>query len=214
LELTRVGVSEGNAGRTLQALRFLNLIDEEGRRTTTFERLRRATTGEYPEVLGEIVKAAYHAVFQILYPAEASDMEIQDAFRHYQPQAQRTRMVPLFTGLCREAGLIPGGPVETRKRTPTTRRASNPVKPMTTPLALLPSSLDESPDRGDEEATTSVLIPTYAPVPPSKPEYVLLEGLLRQLPKDGQWTSQHRERWLNALTANVDLLIEVTDGGD
>src|SRR5579871_3246489 len=58
-EITRVGVSEGNAPRTLQALRFLKLVDEDGHRTQTFDRLGRVPTSEYAEVLGEIIKEAY-----------------------------------------------------------------------------------------------------------------------------------------------------------
>jgi len=89
---------------------------EEGHRTQTFDRLGRVSTSEYAEVFGEIIKEAYSDVFTIIDPAEATDIEINDAFRYYQPQAQRGRMITLFRGLCQEVGLINGGPPETRKR--------------------------------------------------------------------------------------------------
>src|SRR5260370_3191600 len=128
-EITRVSVSEGNASRTLQGLKFLKVVDEEGFRTQTFDRLGRVPTSEYAEVFGEIIKEAYGDVFTIVDPAEATDIEINDAFRYYQPQAQRGRMVTLFRGLCQEVGLVAGGPPETRKRARTVMAALNPPPP-------------------------------------------------------------------------------------
>src|SRR5258707_12403866 len=87
-ELVRVGVSEGNATRTLAALKFLDLVNIEGKRTENFERLRRASSAEYPELLADILRDAYGDAFQIIDPASASDIDINDAFRHYRPQAQ------------------------------------------------------------------------------------------------------------------------------
>src|SRR5581483_7211472 len=107
-ELTRVGVSEGNARRTLTALRFLDLVDGDGQVTPRFESLRRATSEEYPGLLAEVVKDAYEEVFKFIDPTTATDVQVHDAFRHYHPPAQRTRMVGLFVGLCKEAGLIAG----------------------------------------------------------------------------------------------------------
>ena len=113
-ELERTGVPEGNAPRTLATLRGLGLIGEDGFHTPACERLGKATTTDYPGVLAEIVRAAYAPVFTLVDPSVDSEIAIQDAFRHYKPQAQRSRMVALFIGLCREAGIVAGGP-PTRK---------------------------------------------------------------------------------------------------
>src|SRR5215208_6240642 len=68
-EITRVGVSEGNAPRTLAALKFLGLI-EDGKLSQKFSMLNKATTEEYPNVLGDIVRDAYSDIFSILNPTK------------------------------------------------------------------------------------------------------------------------------------------------
>src|SRR6266496_3035362 len=166
-EITRVGVSEGNASRTLQALKFLKLVDEEGYRTQTFDRLGRVPTSEYAEVFGEIIKEAYGDVFTIVDPAEATDIEINDAFRYYHPQAQRGRMVTLFRGLCQEVGLVAGGPPETRKRT----RASM--------ASHIGNSRKPQIETSHTPEITEMLNGNSSGI---GPEYALLQGLLQQLP--------------------------------
>ena len=79
--LEQVGVPASMAPRTMQALRFLGLVDEGGNRLEGFEQLRRAKTDEYPGVLAEMVRAAYLPVFTIVDPATDSDTAIADAFR-------------------------------------------------------------------------------------------------------------------------------------
>ena len=43
------------------------------------------------------------------------------------------------------------------------------------------------------------------------PNYYLISVLLQQLPKDGKWTQKQRDRWMQAMAANIDLLLEVSD---
>jgi hypothetical protein len=71
-ELPRLSVPEGNARRTMRALRFLVLIDDDGRCTPEFTRLCRASTGEYPQILAEILRAAYRDVFTIVDPTNTN----------------------------------------------------------------------------------------------------------------------------------------------
>lgn len=199
-EITRVGVSEGNASRTLQALKFLKLVDEDGYRSQMFDRLGRVPTSEYAEVFGEIIKEAYRDVFTIVDPAEATDIEINDAFRHYQPQAQRGRMVTLFIALCQEVGLVAGGPPATRKRT----RAALTGKPS---VASYPVNLRKPQIETSHTLETTGSLngnPTG-----TGPQYTLLQGLLQQLPSNQKWTQERRDRWLQAFTANIDLLIDI-----
>jgi len=203
-EITRVGVSEGNASRTLQALKFLKLVDEEGHRTQTFDRLGRVPTSEYAEVFGEIIKEAYRDVFTIVDPAEATDVEINDAFRYYHPQAQRGRMVTLFRGLCQEVGLVAGGPPETRKRT----RSVKADKPLTA---------SHSANLRRPQIETSNTLETIGTLNGNSAgvgqEYALLQGLLQQLPSNKKWTQERRDRWLQAFTASVDFLIDIESEG-
>lgn len=207
--ITTVGVAEGNASRTIQALRFLDLIDEEGYLTENFKALRNASSDDYPTQLGNILKEAYSHVFMVLDPATANDEQLENAFRYYEPRAQRQRMISLFKGLCREAQLITGSS-ETPRRTRSTTASKSGV-----------SSSNGRKPLGTERPTPQA-VPNSTPLP-SQPnpatasgisqEYALLLNLLQQLPKgeEKQWTSARRERWIQAVTANVDLLIEVED---
>jgi hypothetical protein len=104
--LTLLGVPDGNAPRTLQALKLLRLVAEDGALEPAAERLRKATTDEYPQLLAEIVQEAYAPVFGLIDPETATEVRISDAFRQYEPQAQRDRMVNLFMALAQEAGLM------------------------------------------------------------------------------------------------------------
>ncbi len=145
----------------------------------------------------------------VLDPATASDEQLQNAFRYYEPRAQRQRMISLFKGLCREAQLITGSsevPKRTRSATigKSSTSSSNGRKPAVT------------------EHSAPQAVPDFASVPSQannhyqsgiSQEYTLLFNLLQQLPKgeEKQWTSARREKWLQAVTASVDLLIEIED---
>ncbi len=209
-ELTRIGVSEGNTHRTLRALRFLGLVDDDGRRTASFDRLGRATTHEYPELLGEVVRKAYKKVFEAVDPATATDIELHNAFRGIEPRGQRDRMVALFQGLCREAEIISGGPPEfVQRKRPTPIRPPQPRRQEPEPR----SEATERPTNGATSSAQEAFRPFFAPAPPPKPtvDYSVLDALLRQLPADGRWTQGRRDRWLKAVEVNLDLLIEVVD---
>lgn len=195
-ELPRLGVPEGNVTRTLAALRFLGLIDDENRRTEIFNRLGRASTGEYPEILAEILKAAYSPVFGIVDPAEATDIQLNDAFRSFAPQAQRNRMIVLFTGLCQEAGIRTGGPPEERTR------AKNPRGERNTP----PQNGRHRPPVTQSNGSRS-----SGPLNGTKSRYYVIHALVDSLPSSGEWTEGEYDLWLAALEANVRYLIRVVD---
>jgi len=165
-----------------------------------FDRLGRVPTNEYAEVFGEIIKEAYKDVFIIIDPADANDIEINDAFRYYQPQAQRGRMVTLFRGLCQEAELIAGGPPETRKRI----KAVKEVKP-----SLVSHAGNSRKSQIETSYTPEFTKTLNGNSSDIRSEYALLQGLLQQLPSDKKWSQGRRERWLQAFTASVDLLIDV-----
>jgi len=196
-ELTSIGIPAGNVPRTLAALRFLGLLDNEGQREPAFERLRRATSEEYPAVLAEILRSAYAPVFTIVDPAQDDEVAVQDAFRQYEPQAQRGRMVTLFLSLCREAGLLPQGMVERaiprqREHAATRRR-----------------TISSAPRRSGPPTPTQQ--EETSPAELSGPDFRLVAAVMQQLPKDGKWTRARREKWIQAVTASVDLLVEITE---
>lgn len=194
--LEQVGVPISMAPRTLQALRFLGLIDEGGNRLPSFDNLQRAKTDEYPGQLAEIVRAAYLPVFTIVDPAVDSDTAIADAFRGYEPRAQRDKMIALFRGLCMEASIMGqrpraaggapkrqvGGALSIRSRASTPKRAEG-------------RRVDQDEPRGDDGAIDSRV----------------LTALIQQLPKDRRWTTVRRERWFAMFESAVDFVVEVDD---
>jgi uncharacterized protein DUF5343 len=102
--LTRVGVSESLAPRTLQALKLLDLVDDDGTVTTTFEGLRTAPEAEYRDRFAEFLRGAYPEIFHFRDPATDERTAIRDAFRSYRPTGMQERMVNLFLGLAEYAG--------------------------------------------------------------------------------------------------------------
>ena len=191
-ELERIGVPPGNAARTLAAIRFLGLVDEDGHRTEAFERLGRAATSDYSAVLAEIVREAYRPIFTVVDPAKDTDIDLSDAFRHFNPQAQRDRMISLFLGLCREALIVEGGPPERRPR-----RQRQVVQPTGIPSQeqVGQPSIRQDPSTRDDDGA----------------DYRLIAALMQQLPRDGKWTKRQLEKWLVAVRATVELVTEVEE---
>ena len=126
------GIPEAMAYRVVQALRFLNLIHEDGRPTDMFKALAASTDTQYRELLEKVVREAYRNMFDVIDPGQDPQARIIDAFRRYQPRSQTTRMVMLFLGLCREAGI----PVLDMPRE---RRMKEPKLGRPKPLAQKPS---------------------------------------------------------------------------
>ncbi len=206
--IATIGVAEGNTSRTIQALRFLDLLDEEGYLTPNFKALGNAPSHEYPVLLEQTLRDAYKHVFMALDPANASDKQFEDAFRYYQPRTQRQRMIMLFKGLCREAGIIAGGAPDASPR------------PRTNSSKLTASSGTKKP-QPQPKNETPLQQEIHQIHPPAMnqaitdQELTLLQGVINQLPvKTKRWTQARREKWLQAIQANVDLLIDIVDAED
>jgi uncharacterized protein DUF5343 len=190
-EIQRVGVSEGNTSRTLAALKFLGLTEND-RPTDKFTMLNKATTEEYPKVLGDIIRDAYSDIFAILNPKTATEVQIIDAFRGKEPDKQRARMVQLFTGLCQEAGIMEGKPtvVAGRKYAPPSSTSSN--------------GSDKKRQQQDPIQN-----------PPKNPDYwdIKFSPYLEDLPPSEKrvWKKSKRDKWITAVTAMLDYLIDIED---
>ena len=130
--LARSGISESLIPRTLQALQALDLIDEQGNRTTTLEGIQLAPEAEFRAVLSDWLKNAYADVLQYLDPATATEADVRDAFRKYNPIGQQPRMITLFQGLMTASGMMTGD------------RAAQPRRPRSASTPSLKSSAQGS----------------------------------------------------------------------
>lgn len=198
--LQQVSVSSGNASRTLQALKFLGLVDEEGYITDSFKRLRSVNTKEYPSTLAEMLHSKYKQVFNVVDPAQDDMTDIEDAFRGSKPEGQRQRMVTLFLGLCSESEIVsedkaPKMQPQSRQQRPSKRATSqqNQKKPSS-------SRKTQPTEEPKEQETREKAV-----------EYPVVQGIVEQLPKDGVWTQKRRDLWVQAMVSTVDLAVEVRE---
>jgi hypothetical protein len=122
------GVPDRAHNRVATALRFLGLIDEGRRPTDTLRALAAAREEEYRDLLSAAIRSAYQEDFDRVDPAEDTHAQIVDAFKPYEPRSQHDRMVMLFLGLCREAGIpVSEAPRERRMKRPAGTRAPRPA---------------------------------------------------------------------------------------
>ncbi len=198
--LETISISPGNISRTLQALRFLRLMEDDGSHSEIFNRLSQAgeADGEYRELLGEIIRNAYHQVFAIVDPAQDNDVAIHDAFRQFQPEAQRARMVTFFLGMCEQAGIIARRGRERRAEGNQRPRVAGQRRPRRQPVQAQVPAAEQQPAVVRQAANEDT-------------EYRLIFAVIQQLPTQRQWTASRRQRWLSAVEAAVDLMVDVVE---
>ena len=126
--LERLSVPATITPRTMQALKLLDLLNEDGSASEALIQFKQAPTETHKEVLAQTLRAAYAPIFAITGPdlSEISTERVEDAFRHYTPDTLRPRMVNLFLGLAEYVGIIPEGRAPARKPGPKTGRSPQP----------------------------------------------------------------------------------------
>jgi hypothetical protein len=192
--LMKAGISDSLAPRTLQAMKLLDLIDEDGNPTQEFVDLSKAKSDEYEARLAAVIRAAYAEVFSFVDPATDPMVRIEDAFRDYKPKSQRGRMVSLFLGLCREAGI----PVKSAKKS---QEGGGERPPRPRPVRAAPRQVGRRAAAPQSRLAPAAATLASGAVPPA------ILGLLSQLPEPGgAWTPQQRRQFLAAFTAILDLL--------
>jgi hypothetical protein len=188
--LGRAGVSDSLIPRTLIAMQTLDLIDENGQPTSTFESIRLAPEAEYKQRLEEWLNSAYADVILFVNPGTDDEVKVRDAFRSYQPISQQPRMVSLFLGLYEAAGIAPeksSQPRTARSTTPRPRAASvSPAAKINHRKTLTNSG---SPD---------------IPAP--------LAGLLASLPQDANgWSKVQRDKFVTTFGAVLDFCFPIIE---
>ncbi len=199
--LETISIPTGNVSRTLQALNFLGLMDEDGTQTEQFNRLAQAgeTGNEYQSVLGETVRKSYERVFAIVDPAQDDEIAIRDAFRQFEPESQRARMVALFLGLCEQAGIVPP---KTKQQTTDDKKTSRTPAQRTRSRSTQKATRQPSNNANDVSPRRNV---------DEDAEYRLVFAVMQQLPSDRQWSAERRQKWLAAVEAAVDLMVDVVE---
>jgi len=186
--LVRGGVAETIVPRVLQGLQTLDLIDEAGQPTPTFEGLRKAPEAEYRARMVEWLNSAYADALQFVDPATADETQVRDAFRNYIPTGQQARMVSLFRGLYAAAGVGPERPAQQAR--PHTRVA---------PRARGAVSRSGAGSRSSSHVTPNT--------PPGIPEP--LTGLLARLPTERGWTQEDRDKFLKTFGTVLDFCFPI-----
>jgi hypothetical protein len=189
--LARAGVSDSLIPRTMQALETLELVSNEGKPTETLEALRRAAEPEFKNQLAAWIKAVYADVLSFV---DAGDDEtaIRDAFRPFNPVGQQPRMVSLFMGLCRAAGMRNDDQSNASARPRARKPGISSVGTVMRGGVIVRAKSKER------------LTPDGIPAP--------IAGLLTKLPPDqGEWTKAERDKFLTTFGAVLDFCFAVVE---
>jgi Family of unknown function (DUF5343) len=160
--LRMAGVSEGAMTRVVYALRFLRLTEPTGRPTDRLRAIARAPEEEWRDLLAGVVREAYAADFARLDPGQDTQPRIVSAFKRYEPRSQTERMVMLFLGLCRAAGIpVLDAPRDRQMQAPNrvTVRPSTARGQATAPPARARASAPQSPSQLEQPIVPHVLDP-------------------------------------------------------
>ncbi|MGH7116913.1 MAG: DUF5343 domain-containing protein [Stellaceae bacterium] len=190
--LARAGISASLIPRTLQAVQALGLIDENGTPSATLEGVRLAPEAEYKQRIADWLRAAYADALQFVNPAMATESQIRDAFRNYNPIGQQDRMVMLFTGLFREAGLGPE------------RQRTGSAKPAATRTTTRPKAPPGSRGSSAPPANGGIDDGKQLPTP--------IAGLLSSSPANGTgWSRTTRNSFIKTFEAVLDFCIPIVE---
>jgi Family of unknown function (DUF5343) len=99
------GIPEAVFGRITEAVRFLGLVNEDQTPSDLLRSITAAPDEEYRDLLATAVRTAYRDDFTQVDPGQDSQAQVVGQFQRYEPRSQVARMVMLFLGLCREAGI-------------------------------------------------------------------------------------------------------------
>jgi hypothetical protein len=137
-----VGIGPAVFGRVRQAMWFLNLTRPDNTPTDNLRAISKAPEQEYRQLLESMVREAYAEDFLAIDPSQDSQLQVFDRFRRYEPRSQTNRMVMLFLGLCREAGIpVKDAPRERKMQTPAAARSKQPkstvIRPTTAKVGIV-----------------------------------------------------------------------------
>lgn len=196
--LARAGVSDSLIPRTLQAMKTLDLLTDDGRPSKVFEGIRLAPSAEYQQRMAEWLKSAYADALNFVDPTTDDEVTIRDAFRKYTPTGQQPRMVSLFIGLFTAAGVMQQRQKASSSQSPTKHRQVISKSGRMLPVKLVRSRNEQNTDIRQVPALPK------SEVPPA------LAGLLATLPMEsGVWTQERRDKFVATFSAVLDYTFSI-----
>jgi hypothetical protein len=106
-KLQQIGVTESLAPRTMYTLEALGFYDGNGNITPEFDALKRVPEHDFRPRLAALLREAYAPILEVLDPATATQTDVENAFRGFEPTGQIPRMVQLFMGLMAYGEVMP-----------------------------------------------------------------------------------------------------------
>jgi len=178
----------------MPALVTLELIDEQGQPTETFQKIRTIPEADYKATLAAWLRSVYADIFSFVDPANDEQVRVRDAFRSYVPHGQQDRMVALFLALCAEAGIVS----ETKKSEPRTAARKQPSAPRA--AARTPRERAGTPTNRKNESGAF----NDGSLPPA------LVGIIQSIPSaDLGWTQSTRDKFITTFSAVLDFVVPI-----
>jgi len=192
------GIPGGSIYRTIFALQFLRLIEDETP-TAALRSIATSTDEEYQAILGGLLRETYSDVFDLVDPVRDPQERIAQVFKRYTPASQRDRMVLFFLGMCREAGMA----VQDAPRQRTTGAGAG--QKVASAGSTSRTGARAAPSRKPPQAAPTTPGNTGGARMPGIP--AALELLVRSLPMEGQpLSSARRVQWLAMADATLQFV--------
>ena len=196
-----VGIPLSDASPVIQSLRSMNLLSRTNHPTKLFDNLVQASENEYRKILTEIIKSTYSEVFTYIEDlTSVTQKQLYQAFGSYALPKQHRKMVGLFKGLCREAGMNEAEP------NPSENYIDD--QTLTLPTILSQEPVSTEVKRLNQDIQNQQIVSQYPDYTLIRTRaYAFLEALAQQMPTSNKWTIEHKGLWIKALNATYEIIM-------